>query len=132
MLPGDASLKPLRWPQAWLLLWWSLVGLVVTLSLIPGDTVPPLPVMGGDKLEHCAAYAALAATAVQLFTRNAVLRAGAGLVALGIGLELGQYLFTSSRQMDVFDALANALGVAAGLSTGWTPWRDLLVQRFPR
>ena len=131
VLPGAASLKPLRWPRTWLLLWWGLVGIVAALSLVPGDTLPPLPVRGSDKIEHCIAYAALAATAVQLFERRAVLRAGLGLILLGAALEVGQFLFTTSREMDILDALADALGVAAGLATAWTPVRDVLLGWAP-
>ena len=130
MLPGHASLKPLRWPQAWLLLWWGLLAGVVALSLMPGDALPSLPEIS-DKLEHCAGYAALAAVAVQLFRRPHVLHAGLGLVALGAALEVAQFLFTRTRQMDILDALANTLGVAAGLATAWTPLRDLLQALLP-
>ena len=102
-------LKPLRRPRLWLALWWSGVAAVVVCSLVPAFLLPQVP-EGGDKLEHFGAYALLAAAAVQLFTaRQAVVRAGTGLVALGIALEIAQGLFTTTRQMDVHDALANTL-----------------------
>jgi len=130
-LPGASSLKPLPWPRAWLLLWWGLVGIVVALSLVPGDALPPLPLPGSDKIEHCVAYALLAASAVQLFERPAVLRAGFGLIALGAALEIAQFLFTQTRQMDLLDAVADALGVGAGLVTAWMPLRDALLRALP-
>jgi hypothetical protein len=55
-------------------------------------------------------------------------RAGLGLVVLGIALEAAQFLFTSTRMMDGWDALANSLGVLAGLATALTPMRDLLLR----
>ncbi len=121
-------LKPLRRPRLWLALWWSGVAAVVVCSLVPAFLLPQVP-EGGDKLEHFGAYALLAAAAVQLFTaRQAVVRAGTGLVALGIALEIAQGLFTTTRQMDVHDALANTLGVVVGLLTVLAPWRDALLR----
>ena len=121
-------LKPLRRPRLWLGLWWCGVAAVVLCSLLPAFLLPQVP-EGGDKLEHFGAYALLAAAAVQLFTaRQAVLRAGTGLVATGVALEIAQGLFTTTRQMDVYDALANTLGVTAGLLTVLAPWRDALLR----
>jgi len=121
-------LKPLRRPRLWLGLWWCGVSAVVLCSLLPAFLLPQVP-EGGDKLEHFGAYALLAAGAVQLFTaRQAVLRAGTGLVAMGVALEIAQGLFTTTRQMDVYDALANTLGVTAGLLTVLAPWRDALLR----
>lgn len=126
-MTSTAVVKPLRRPRLWLALWWCGVAAVVLLSLVPAFVLPEVPA-GGDKLEHFSAYALLAAAAVQLFTaRQAMLRAGTGLVAMGIALEIAQGLFTTTRQMDVHDALANTLGVAAGLLTLLAPWRDALL-----
>jgi VanZ family protein len=123
-----AMLKPLRRPRLWLGLWWCGIAAVVLCSLLPAFLLPDVP-QGGDKLEHLGAYALLAAAAVQLFTPlRALLRAGIGLVALGIALEFAQGLFTTTRQMDVHDALANTLGVVAGLLTVLAPWRDALLR----
>jgi VanZ family protein len=50
-----------------------------------------------------------------------------GLVLLGIGIEIAQGQ-TVYRSADPYDALFNALGVALGMVTGLTPWRDLLLR----
>ncbi len=122
------ALKPLRRPRLWLGAWWCGIALVVALSLAPAFLLPQVPT-GGDKAEHFLAYFTLAAAAVQLFaTRGALSRAGAGLVVLGITLEIAQAMFTSTRQMDVHDALANTLGVLGGMATAMTPWRDALLR----
>ena len=119
-------LKPLRHPRFWLALWWLAVLAVVVASLSPPPPVE-LP-RHGDKVEHLLAYALLAAGAVQVFRRGAPLwLAGLGLVLLGIGLELAQGAFTATRMADPADALANAAGVALGLLTVRTPWRDALL-----
>jgi VanZ family protein len=116
----------------WLGAWGCAITLVVLFSLAPAFLLPQVPV-GGDKAEHFLAYFVLAAMAVQLFaTRGALLRSGVGLVALGIALEIAQALLTSTRQMDVHDALANTLGVLAGLATAMAPGRDLLLRYDPR
>ena len=46
------------------------------------------------------------------------------LALLGLGLEYAQGALTSTRLRDGGDALANTLGVLAGLATQFTPWRS--------
>jgi VanZ family protein len=121
------SLKPLRHPLPWCALWCLAIASVVVVSLMPP---PPMPDFeGSDKVSHFAAYFVLAAGAVQLF-RNwpALLGAGLGLVLLGIGIEYAQGALTETRMADARDALANTLGVIAGLATRLTPLRDLLLR----
>lgn len=126
-LPGTPGLKPLRRPQLWLGLWWLAIVLGVVVSLVPP---PPMQApAGSDKVVHLLAYGALAVGAVQLFaTRAALLRAGVGLVALGITLELAQDAFTVTRMLDPRDAAANTVGVLLGLLTARTPLRDVLLR----
>ena len=127
---GLSALKPLRRPRFWLGLWWTAIALGVVVSLVPP---PPIDVpRGSDKLVHLLSYGALAASAVQLFAhRTALLRAGIGLVVLGVVLEFAQYALTSTRMFDPQDMLANGFGVLLGLATAHTPLRDLLL-RFDR
>lgn len=124
------ALKPFARPWLWSGLWSLAIAVVVVVSLVPAPDMPHPP--GGDKLHHFLAYAALAASAVQLYARwPSLLGAGLGLVLLGIGLEHAQGALTDTRMADQRDALANTLGVIAGLATRLTPWRDLLL-RFDR
>nr|WP_219339743.1 VanZ family protein [Luteimonas salinisoli] len=110
----------------WSGLWCLAVAAVVVASLAPPPPMPPVD--GGDKLGHLAAYFVLAAGAVQLHARwPALLGAGLGLVLMGIGLEYAQGALTELRQAERADALANTLGVIAGLATRLTPWRDALL-----
>ncbi|HSD60630.1 MAG TPA: VanZ family protein [Burkholderiales bacterium] len=90
----------------------GLVLLVIWLSLAP---LPPEVDLGpSDKLDHLAAYFVLMGWHVQLFAgRGRRLALAAGLVAMGIGLELLQGL-TSYRSAEVVDAFANTVGVALG------------------
>ena len=121
------SLKPFRRPQLWAGLWIAAIAAVVALSLSPPPPMPPVD--SGDKLGHFLAYGALAAGAVQLYARwAALLGAGVGLVLLGIGIEYAQGALTATRMADPADALANTLGVVAGLAMRLTPWRDALLR----
>lgn len=125
--PGQ-SFKPFRRPWLWAGLWSAAVGVVVAASLVPIQGLPEVP-QGTDKAEHFLAYAALAAGAVQVFgKRLALLSTCVVLVLLGIALEHAQAAMALGRQMDAHDALANTLGVLAGLATLFTPWRDALLR----
>lgn len=120
-------IKPFRHPRVWLGLWLFAIAAVCVLSLVNLSGLPPVP-EGGDKVEHFLAYALLSATAVQLFaTRRALCIVAFALVGLGIGLEFAQGLLTTSRMQDAMDALANTLGVLAGLGTALLPLRDTLL-----
>ncbi|MFG6110620.1 VanZ family protein [Stenotrophomonas nematodicola] len=120
-------LKPLRWPRFWLGLWWLAIAVTITVCLIPP---PPLDLPpNSDKVEHFLAYFVLAGSAVQIYrTRAALLWAAAGLVGLGIGIEFLQAALTDNRMADAMDALANSIGVLAGMALAFTPLRDLLLR----
>lgn len=120
-------LKPLRFPRVWLGLWWLAIAVTIVVCLIPP---PPLALpQNSDKVEHFLAYFLLASAAVQIYrTRAALLWAGAGLVLLGVGIEFLQGALTTDRMADPMDALANSVGVVAGMAVVLTPMRDLLMR----
>ena len=120
-------IKPLRRPRLWAALWAAAVLLVIVVCLIPP---PPIPLPeNSDKGEHFLAYFILAGSAVQLFRRGRpLLWVGVGLVLMGIGIEFAQGALTSNRTADPMDALANTIGVLAGMATVLTPLRDLLLR----
>lgn len=121
------ALKPFRRPRLWLGLWLLAVAIVVALSLVNLSGLPPVP-EGGDKVEHFLAYALLSASATQLFARRMGCTVVALLlVAVGVGLEFAQGALTTTRMADPRDAVANTLGVLAGLATLFTPLRDMLL-----
>lgn len=121
-------MKPLRHRRAWHALWWTAIAVVVAVCLMPPPPLPPLP-RNSDKIHHLLAYFALAAAAVQIYRRGAMLwLVGLGLVAMGIAIEVMQGTLTSTRAADPYDALANAIGVGCGLAMAFTPLRDLLLR----
>ncbi len=88
------------------------IGLVVLLSVMPQDSLAPVPTW--DKLNHVAAYLALALSGMIGFRRRAAsVRILLGLFALGIGLE-GVQAFLPSREASVADVVANGIGVLVG------------------
>lgn len=126
-MTSTGMLKPLRWPRFWLGLWWLAIVLTITVCLIPP---PPLDLpQNSDKVEHFLAYFLLASSAVQIYrTRAALLGVGAGLVGLGVGIEFAQGALTANRMADPMDALANSVGVIAGMAIVFTPLRNLLLR----
>lgn len=108
--------------QGWRLLFAGLLLAVLALALAPQ---PPQALSGGwDKLNHAAAFAALAFSGRFAFRGGAAAWAalGAGLLALGVGIEAGQ-AFVPGRQCEWADLLADGIGAAAGLAAagalGW-------------
>ena len=118
-------LRSFHRPRLWVGTWIVMILGVIVLSLMPGPPIPDSLTVG--KFDHGFAYFCLAATAVQLYAkRNAWLVAGAGLIALGIALELAQGYLTDYRDMSVYDGMIDTVGVAIGLATAWTPFTNVL------
>ena len=125
--PGRA-LKPFRWPWLWVSLWMLAFAGVWALSLLPPRELPQVTV-GNDKFGHFIAYFALMAGAVQLYARRVSWAAMAVLLALaGLGIEHLQAIMGLGRMGDRADLIANLLGIGAGLVTGFTPLRDVLLR----
>ena len=88
--------------------------LIVWLSLTPTPPDIDFGVDDSDKLEHIFAYAPLMFWFCLLYARFGTRLAYAALwIAMGIALEYAQRA-TGYRNFDVFDMLANALGVSIG------------------
>ncbi len=121
--PKRASLlREFRRPKLWLACWIGLFVLIAIGSLLPPDKLPPVSFPQFDKLQHFLGYAGLSAYAVMLFTRlRTQALAALGLVVFGIAIEVAQGALTAGRVADSADAMANSLGVLAGLLVSATP-----------
>ena len=79
---------------------------------------PTIDVDQGDKLGHFAAYGLLMFLFCQIYAQGKTRAIYAlGFVAMGVALEFLQGM-TGYRTFDVFDMLANAVGVALGWLVG--------------
>lgn len=106
----------LKRPVLWLAIAWSLVAIVIYLSLAP--MLVELPAHNGDKYAHVAAYAALTFWFMQIYDgRRARILIVFGLVSLGVGLEIVQG-YTGYRSFEYGDMMANTVGVALGWLIG--------------
>lgn len=109
------ALRPLRFPRASIAVWVLMFAVVTVGSLLPAHDIPTPPFPGFDKVEHLSGYAVLSAYSVLLFaTPRARLLAMAAVIAFGCGIEVAQGIFTTTREPDILDALANASGALLG------------------
>ena len=91
---------------------WAWAAAIVWLSLTPAP--PRVDFEHSDKLGHFGAYGLLMFWFCQLYdARPTRIGYGLGFVAMGIGLEIVQGEL-GYRTYDVFDMIANSLGVLLG------------------
>ncbi|MCC4600818.1 VanZ family protein [Xanthomonas melonis] len=132
MAAVTAALRPFHRPSVWVGLWIAAIVALIAVCLGPPPEFPELP-SNSDKAEHFLSFALLSWGAVQLFaTRRALLLAAFGLVLLGIGIEIAQDALTTNRSADPYDALADTLGILAGLCLAWTPLRLVMLRMDKR
>ncbi|MFW6412934.1 MAG: VanZ family protein [Oceanicaulis sp.] len=88
------------------------------IALIPGPSGPPT-LIGWDKLDHLTAFAAL--TVLARCGWPGAPRWAVALIAFGYGvaIEFGQATATVGRVASASDAIANAIGIVAGLGLAW-------------
>ena len=94
--------------------------IVIVGSLLPPTSLPMRALDQfhiNDKLEHGAAYAALAFLPAIHERQRFVIAAALGAVALGVALEFGQ-LYSGWRDFEIGDMVADAAGVCVGLGIG--------------
>jgi VanZ family protein len=70
---------------------------------------------GFDKVEHFCTYMFLAVWFTGLYRRPSYWLVAAGLLALGLSMEVAQFVMQAGRMGDPYDMAANTGGVAAGL-----------------
>lgn len=102
-----------------------LVAVIVALSLWPDLSVPDIGGNWSDKLGHISAYLLLMLWFAQAFARPRHFLVGFRLVALGVLIEVLQWL-SGYRYFELADIGANTLGVLAGWLLGGTRLGRLL------
>ena len=120
MANGEAGLRFLRF--------WQVVGVMLIIAAFVAS-LGPYPIHSSihnlDKLFHATTYAGLAFWFMQLSIRRRHIWVAVGFVAMGILIEILQS-FTRTRTPDIYDALANTVGVAIGWGIARTPAGRLL------
>ena len=103
----------LRYKNIWCTIAYLIVLVIIVLSLIPEpDKITPFS--ASDKLMHTVAYAVSMLWFGLIYKRRKILVIGAGLILLGIALEIIQGQ-TGYRTMSLYDIIANFAGVLIGL-----------------
>ncbi len=109
-------------PNHYLVLAWSLVICIISLSLLPGGSIPKyswLDFLAIDKIGHFIFYGSTAWSFLKYFKlqnqKTSLWKIGIPLFFLGVLLESLQYFLHQGRSFDLFDVLANSLGVICGL-----------------
>ena len=121
MLEPQSIQSQLQKPRLWFGLAYAITLVVGVLSLIPGPDIG-----GSDKLAHFLTYAMLSAGfSLIIEQRKSLWLIFFGLIAYGLLLEFLQGL-TGYRMEDMADALANSLGVIAGLGFYFSPLHSVL------
>jgi VanZ family protein len=111
-------------------IWLIAVVVVITGSILPGDSLP-LRMLDrlhiSDKVEHFCAYAVLALLPALHERARVIVAATIGAIALGIALEYVQR-YSGWRDYEVADMIADTAGVWFGLAVG-LPARSLKMVR---
>lgn len=105
-----------RLPHArlWYALGVVLTTVIVVASLVPQRELPALRI--SDKIEHAAAFSALAIWFGGLLPQRRYAWLALALLALGGAIEIAQGLMGFGRLADVRDLIADAWGIAFGLT----------------
>lgn len=92
---------------------WLGLALTTVVGLMPGSSLPQA-LLFWDKAQHGIAYSLLAMSGALAFPRT-LTKLCLALVVHGVLLELLQSLFCRGRYGDVYDILADSIGVFIGL-----------------
>lgn len=105
-------MTPSRRAAVWVAVLWTLV-LWMGCS-IPGNQIPDVNVLSADKLAHIGLFAVFAVLWARVAPHRSLAIAGWGL-AFGTFIEVWQHLLPIGRTGDVYDVIADLIGLALGL-----------------
>jgi len=118
----------LRYRKIWLILGYSLIGLVVYLSLSRNPVVISASLPYQDKLLHFVAYFSLTFWFLQIYhIKRYVILWAVLFFCLGLSLEYLQG-FDPIRYSEAGDMLANVIGICAAMALARTRLRYVLVR----
>jgi VanZ family protein len=116
-------------PRQWRMLGWSLVTVIVVLSLAPPLQLEPFGAPSwNDKVGHFLAYFALSAWYAQLYDSAVDMRRRLVFCLLLGAVMEGLQSLTATRSADWRDMVANSAGVVFGGSLWLTPMAGLLLR----
>jgi VanZ family protein len=93
-----------------------MVFFVVVTCLLPAPDIAPVARLLPDKVEHATAFFGLALWFSGLYPRRSWWKLALGLVSLGALIEVAQGVFTTTRAMELNDAVADTVGVLLALA----------------
>jgi VanZ family protein len=96
---------------------WLVVGWLLIAGVIVGELMPSVPSFGfgiSDKVEHFSSYLVLMLWFSGLYERRRHALLALAFFLMGCALELLQGALTTTRDMDIKDALANGAGILTG------------------
>ncbi len=105
----------LRYATFWAIGGWIMILVVIVTCLLPGPDIAAVAGLLPDKVEHALAYFALTLWFCGLYPRSSWWKLAALFFLLGVFIEIAQGLFTTTRAMEVNDAVADTVGILAGL-----------------
>lgn len=106
--------RTLHFYQLWLVIGALLASAVLILCLIaPSNKISSIE--GLDKVEHALAFLVLTAWFAALIERPGYWALSIMLLGLGVGIEIAQYLMALGRSAEIFDVIADTVGIILGV-----------------
>ena len=106
--------RTLHFHQLWLVIGALLASAILILCLIPPSNKIS-SIEGLDKVEHALAFLALTAWFAALIERRGYWALSIMLLGLGVGIEIAQYLMALGRSAEIFDVIADTVGIILGV-----------------
>jgi VanZ family protein len=125
--------KDLRFPRLWLIGGWIAVVAALIVCLVPGKYVEVANI--NDKIEHAAGFGLLVLWFCGMYLRSRYWRIAVYFVLFGALIEILQGLMNWGRHADIFDLLADSVGIAMGVLVALTPignwprWLEALIPK---
>jgi VanZ family protein len=120
---------PLRFRRTWLVCGWALVLLALYGSLTSNGTIAHAGI--NDKIMHAGTYATLSLWFAGIYPRSRYVLIAIGLFLMGISAEFLQGWMHAGRTKDLFDVMANTIGILVGLALA-TWWIGGWAERLER